>query len=61
MMKELEEKLGYAFHDPALLDEALNHSSYANEHRGRRIRLVSICPLHQRPAAARKRRRVLVL
>ena len=38
MMKELEEKLGYAFHDPALLDEALNHSSYANEHRGRRIR-----------------------
>ena len=38
MMKELEEKLGYAFHDPALLDEALNHSSSANEHRGRRIR-----------------------
>ena len=38
MMKELEEKLGYAFHDPALLDEALNHSSYANEHRSRRIR-----------------------
>ncbi len=38
MMKELEEKLGYAFHDPALLDEALNHSSYANEHRGWRIR-----------------------
>ena len=38
MMKELEEKLGYAFHDPALLDEALNHSSYANENRSRRIR-----------------------
>ena len=32
-MMELEEKLGYAFKDPSLLSEALNHSSYANEHR----------------------------
>jgi len=32
-MQELEKKLNYAFRNPALLDEALNHSSYANEHR----------------------------
>ena len=32
-MKELEEKLGYRFKNPSLLSEALNHSSYANEHR----------------------------
>lgn len=29
----LEEKLGYAFHDISLLQGALYHSSYANEHR----------------------------
>lgn len=33
-MESLERKLGYAFHDRSLLSEALNHSSYANEHRG---------------------------
>ena len=32
-MQELEKKLNYTFRDPALLSEALNHSSYANEHR----------------------------
>ena len=32
-MKELEKKLGYVFKDPSLLANALNHSSYANEHR----------------------------
>ena len=32
-MQELEKKLNYTFGDPALLSEALNHSSYANEHR----------------------------
>ena len=32
-MKELEAKLGYVFQNPSLLSEALNHSSYANEHR----------------------------
>jgi len=32
-MRELEKKLNYTFQDPALLTEALNHSSYANEHR----------------------------
>lgn len=32
-MMELEEKLGYVFRNPSLLSEALNHSSYANEHR----------------------------
>lgn len=31
-MKTLEEKLGYRFQNPALLDNALTHSSYANEH-----------------------------
>ena len=36
-MEELEKKLEYTFRNPALLDEALNHSSYANEHRGTRI------------------------
>ena len=32
-LEKLEEKLNYDFHDPALLEEALCHSSYANEHR----------------------------
>lgn len=32
-MERLEQKLGYAFFDRGLLTEALNHSSYANEHR----------------------------
>ena len=34
-MKRLEERLGYTFQDPALLENALTHSSYANESRGR--------------------------
>ena len=33
-MQELERTLTYTFRSPALLQEALNHSSYANEHRG---------------------------
>ena len=33
-MKTLKKSLGYQFHNPALLEEALRHSSYANEHRG---------------------------
>ncbi len=33
-MKALEEKLQYTFRSPALLENALTHSSYANEHRG---------------------------
>lgn len=33
-MEGLERNLGYAFRDRKLLEEALNHSSYANEHRG---------------------------
>lgn len=36
-MEELEQKLQYQFHNPVLLSEALNHSSYANEHRGRHL------------------------
>ena len=37
-MQELEKKLSYAFRNPALLEEALRHSSYANEHRGGSLR-----------------------
>ena len=32
-MKTLEERLGYQFKDHSLLENALTHSSYANEHR----------------------------
>ena len=32
-MEKLEQKLQYAFRNKALLQEALHHSSYANEHR----------------------------
>lgn len=32
-MKSLEEKINYTFRSPALLENALTHSSYANEHR----------------------------
>ena len=31
-MKTLEEKLGYQFRDRRLLENALTHSSFANEH-----------------------------
>ena len=34
-MKTLETKLGYTFRDPALLERALTHSSYANENRSK--------------------------
>ena len=33
-MKRLEETLGYRFQEPSLLENALTHSSYANEHHG---------------------------
>ena len=33
-MKTLEERIGYTFRDRSLLENALTHSSYANEHRG---------------------------
>lgn len=36
-MTELEEKIGYIFDDPSLLNEALTHSSYANEHGKTRV------------------------
>ena len=32
-MQELENKIGYKFKDISLLEEALTHSSYANEHK----------------------------
>lgn len=33
-MRNLEEKIGYRFQNPGLLEMALTHSSYANEHHG---------------------------
>ncbi len=36
-MHTLEQRLGYQFHNRAFLEEALRHSSYANEHRGANI------------------------
>ena len=36
-MEELERKLNYTFRDQSLLEEALSHSSYANEHRAARL------------------------
>ena len=36
-MESLEKKLGYTFRDRLLLSEALNHSSYANEHRSAEV------------------------
>ena len=37
-MRDLEKKLNYTFRNQALLEEALNHSSYANEHRAAGLR-----------------------
>ncbi len=37
-MKSLEEKLQYSFRTASLLEHALTHSSYANEHRGEEVR-----------------------
>ena len=34
-MRELEKSIGYSFRDPSLLLNALTHSSYANESRGK--------------------------
>ncbi len=31
-LRDLEEVMGYLFEDPSLLDQALTHKSYANEH-----------------------------
>lgn len=37
-LKELEQKLRYTFRDPSLLEQALCHSSYANERRAQNAR-----------------------
>ena len=37
MYRSLEEGLGYIFEDRKLLENALTHSSYANENRERRL------------------------
>ncbi|MDO4803296.1 MAG: ribonuclease III [Lachnospiraceae bacterium] len=34
---DLEENIGYHFHDPSLLETAMTHTSYANEHRRENI------------------------
>lgn len=36
-LKELEKRIGYHFQNPELLEKALSHSSYANEHKMNRI------------------------
>lgn len=38
MLQELEAALGYTFHDKHILENALTHSSYANENRERGLR-----------------------
>ena len=40
-MEALEEKLGYRFTNRALLENALTHSSYANEHKAKGPRATS--------------------
>ena len=35
--KELESRIGYTFHNPLLLRQAMCHSSYANEHRNQAL------------------------
>lgn len=37
-MTDLQNKIGYKFKNPALLNEALTHSSYANEHKSQHIK-----------------------
>lgn len=37
-MQELENKIGYKFKNISLLEEALTHSSYANEHKSKHIK-----------------------
>ena len=37
-MTDLQNKIGYQFKNPALLNEALTHSSYANEHKTQHIK-----------------------
>jgi ribonuclease-3 len=37
MSQKFESRLGYVFRDKALLDEALTHSTYANEHKSTEI------------------------
>ena len=37
-MTDLKNKIGYQFKNPALLNEALTHSSYANEHKSQHIK-----------------------
>ncbi len=36
-LKEFQEKIGYQFHQEGLLRQALTHSSYANEHRMKKL------------------------
>lgn len=36
-MKKLEERLGYSFENPALMENALTHSSYANENKAKGV------------------------
>ena len=59
-MEGLQKKLGYAFYDCTLLETAMNHSSYANEHRNEgiesneRLEFLGSRFLYRRRTCARK-------
>lgn len=56
-MEALEARLGYMFRDRALLENALMHSSYANENRARAIPATSGSSFWAIPCSAWSRRR----
>lgn len=56
-MEALEARLGYTFRDRALLENALMHSSYANENRARAIPATSGSSFWAIPCSAWSRRR----
>ena len=43
-LEELEEKIGYTFHDKELLEHSMRHSSYANEHHMGRLTARTFLP-----------------
>ena len=55
-MEALEARLGYTFRDRALLENALMHSSYANENRARAIPATSGSSFWVTPCSAWSRR-----
>ena len=41
-MEDLQKRIGYTFKNTDLLTEALTHSSYANEHKAKHIKYLSL-------------------